>query len=72
MSAGHFMRGGTGRKQIFLADWTVGHVFPGLAVVIIKKERVDAHPAIMTVPEILSSTDPAKSTIETVVWIFII
>jgi hypothetical protein len=72
MSTGHFMGGITAAKQIFLTHRTVGHVFTSLTVVIIKKECINTHSTIITVPEILSSTNTTKATISTMIRTFVI
>lgn len=67
MSAGHFVTGGSRRKEVFLADGTIGLVFAVFAIVIVVESSVDAHAAIVTVLEVLSTTDATESTIFTMV-----
>ena len=63
MAAGHLMRGRPGAEQILLANGAIGHVLARLAVVIVEEEGVDAHATVMTVLEVLSATDSAKTTV---------
>jgi hypothetical protein len=72
MTAWHFMRGIPRAEQILLAHWTIGHVLARLAIVIVKQKSVNAHPTVVTVTKVISSADPTKATIRTMVGRFII
>jgi hypothetical protein len=72
MSTGHFVRGISRTKQIFLTDGTVGHVFASLAIVIVKEEGIDTHATVIAVTKVLSSTYSTKAAIATMVRRFVI
>ena len=50
-----------------MADRTVGHVFPKLAVVFIEEKCIDTHAAIVAMYEIISASDATESALFTVV-----
>lgn len=72
VSTGHFMTGGTGRKQILLTNGTVGHVLARLAIVIVKQKGINAHAAVVAVPKVFLAANPTKTTISAVVRILIV
>jgi hypothetical protein len=55
-----------------LAYRAIGHVFTSFTIVVIKKKCINTHSTIVTVPEVLSTTNTTKATIGTVVRRFII
>jgi hypothetical protein len=55
-----------------LTDGTVGHVFAGLAIVIVKEEGIDTHTTVIAVTKVFSSTHSTKAAIATMVGRFVI
>jgi hypothetical protein len=72
VAARHLMRGTPRTKEKLLANWAVGFVFSTLAVVIGIQAFVDAHATIVTMLEILCTTNTAKPAIRTVIWLFVV
>jgi hypothetical protein len=72
MSTWHFVGGISGTKQIFLTDGTVGHVFAGLAIVIVKEEGIDTHSTVIAVTKVFSAAHSTKAAIATMVRRFVI
>jgi hypothetical protein len=71
MATGHFMTGTPTRKQILLTHGTIGHVLSRLAIMIIKQHGINAHSTIMTMPKVILSTHPTKSTIGTMIGLLL-
>ena len=69
MAAGHLVRGRAGAEEVLLTYGTIGHVLTRLAVVIVEEESIDAHAAVVAVPEIVPATDAAEATVRAVVWL---
>jgi hypothetical protein len=67
VSTGHFVRGVTTGKQIFLTDGTIRVVLALLAVVVVKEFGINAHAAIVAVAKIFAAADPAKAAVAAVV-----
>lgn len=60
------------RKQILLTNGTIAHVFSNLAVVIGKELLVNAHPAILAVPKVLSAPHATETAVGTMVGTFLV
>ena len=71
VAAGHFVTGAAGRKEIFLTNRTVGHVFASLAIVIVKQQCVDAHATVVAVTKVAAATDAAETTVLAVVGVLL-
>jgi hypothetical protein len=71
MATGHFMTGTPTRKQILLTHGTIGHVLSRLAIMIIKQHGINAHSTIMTMPKVILSTHPTKSTLCTMIGLLL-
>jgi hypothetical protein len=72
MATWHFMRRTPGTEKKFLANGTVRLVLSALAIMIRIQALINAHSAIMAVLKILRPTNAAKSTVWTVIWLFIV
>jgi hypothetical protein len=72
MATRHFVRGASGAEKVFLTNWTVGHVFSRLAVVILEEQSVDAHPTVVAVPEAFATSHTAETAVSTMIWILIL
>jgi hypothetical protein len=63
MTTRHLVGSTSRAKEKFLADRAIGFVLSTLAVVVVIQAFVDTHSAIMTMLEILSTTDTAEPTV---------
>jgi hypothetical protein len=67
VTTGHLVAGESAAEQVVLADGAVAVVLPGLAIVIVEQEGVDAHATVHAMPKILPSSNPTEAAIDTVV-----
>lgn len=70
VSTGHFVRGVTTGKQIFLTHRTIRIVLALLAVVIVKEFGINTHATIVAVAKVFSATDTTKAAVTTMVGRF--
>lgn len=61
VATGHFVRGRSGRKEVFLTNGTIGLVLTDFAIVIAVERFVNAHAAIVTMKKMFGSPDAAKA-----------
>ena len=71
MATGHFVARHSTREQVLLADWTIGHIFPRLAIVIVEQKTVNTHAAVFTVAEVLPAPDATESTLLAMVGVLV-
>jgi hypothetical protein len=71
VATGHFVGGSPTAEQVFLTDGAVAPVLARLAIVILVQGHVDAHATLVAVLEIVPTTDAAKTTVMTMVGLFV-
>jgi hypothetical protein len=62
MATGHLMTSHPTREQILLTHRTTAHILPRLAIVIVKQQCINAHPAIFAVSKVLPPAHATKPT----------
>ena len=63
VTTGHFVRGVTTGKQVFLTHGAIGVILARLAIVVVKQLDVNAHAAIVTVTKVFTSSNTAEAAV---------